>query len=126
MLHKVILTHTPYILDKGLTNVEIPCAGLSWSLYFTAYNQAKQRYQGLLDTQRLSAPLHLASAAEAGVLVSPWQLSVASELVRMDADAALLAECHMTNASSGQAESHLHPLSAHAHHCSQHLMNAFA
>lgn len=45
-------------------------AGLSWSLYFTAYNQAKKRYQGLLDTQRLSAPLHLASAAEAGVLVS--------------------------------------------------------
>ena len=47
-------------------------AGLSWSLYFTAYNRAKQRYQGLYDTQRLAAPLHLASAAEAGVLVSSW------------------------------------------------------
>lgn len=65
-------THLLHCLVKQC----VTCTGLSWSLYFTAYNRAKQRYQGLLDTHRLSAPLHLASAAEAGVLVSTplWAL----------------------------------------------------
>ncbi len=57
----------------------LPCAllttvchgpGLSWGIYFTAYNNAKMRWQGLRNEASLSAPLHLLSAAEAGCIVS--------------------------------------------------------
>lgn len=41
---------------------------ISWALYFFFYNQAKQRY--LRSRDELSPGLHLASAAEAGGLVS--------------------------------------------------------
>ncbi|EIE25905.1 mitochondrial carrier [Coccomyxa subellipsoidea C-169] len=44
-------------------------AGLSWGIYFTAYNNAKMRWQGLRNEASLSAPLHLLSAAEAGCIV---------------------------------------------------------
>jgi hypothetical protein len=47
------------------------CAGLSWGIYFTAYNNAKIRWQGLRNESSLPAPLHLLSAAEAGCIVSP-------------------------------------------------------
>ncbi|XP_048595522.1 folate transporter 1, chloroplastic-like isoform X1 [Brassica napus] len=44
---------------------------LSWSLYFFFYGRAKQRYaRGGRDDEKLSPALHLASAAEAGALVS--------------------------------------------------------
>ena len=45
-------------------------AGLSWGIYFFAYNRAKERYQRLLQQSKLSPQLHLLSAAEAGSLVS--------------------------------------------------------
>jgi hypothetical protein len=45
-------------------------AGLSWGIYFFAYNRAKERYQRLLQQTKLSPQLHLLSAAEAGTLVS--------------------------------------------------------
>ncbi|CAL8470130.1 g9672 [Coccomyxa elongata] len=44
-------------------------AGLSWGIYFTAYNNAKMRWQGLRNEAVLPAPLHLLSAAEAGCMV---------------------------------------------------------
>ena len=47
------------------------CAGLSWGIYFTAYNNAKIRWQGIRNESTLPAPLHLLSAAEAGCIVSP-------------------------------------------------------
>ncbi|XP_018441257.2 folate transporter 1, chloroplastic isoform X1 [Raphanus sativus] len=42
---------------------------LSWSLYFFFYGRAKQRYARGRDDDKLTPPLHLASAAEAGALV---------------------------------------------------------
>jgi hypothetical protein len=58
--------HGPY---RSLISV---CAfpGLSWGIYFTAYNNAKMRWQGLRNEASLPAPLHLLSAAEAGCMVS--------------------------------------------------------
>ena len=54
-------------------------AGLSWGIYFTAYNNAKMRWQSARGESTLPAPLHLLSAAEAGCIVSalpqslfPW------------------------------------------------------
>ncbi|CAK0772832.1 hypothetical protein CVIRNUC_004004 [Coccomyxa viridis] len=44
-------------------------AGLSWGVYFTAYNNAKVRWQGLRNQATLPAQLHLLSAAEAGCIV---------------------------------------------------------
>ena len=44
--------------------------GLSWGIYFFAYNRAKERYQRMLQQTKLSPQLHLLSAAEAGSLVS--------------------------------------------------------
>ena len=46
------------------------CAGLSWGIYFTAYNNAKMRWQSARSESTLPAPLHLLSAAEAGCIVS--------------------------------------------------------
>ena len=45
------------------------CSGLSWGIYFAAYDNAKARWQ-TSPGQALAAPLHLLSAAEAGCLVS--------------------------------------------------------
>ena len=45
-------------------------AGLSWGIYFAAYDNAKARWQ-TAPGQALPAPLHLLSAAEAGCLVGP-------------------------------------------------------
>lgn len=44
-------------------------AGLSWGLYFSAYNRAKERYQKSSGQTKLAPQLHLLSAAEAGCLV---------------------------------------------------------
>ncbi|CAL5218643.1 g345 [Coccomyxa viridis] len=44
-------------------------AGLSWGIYFTAYNNAKMRWQSARGESTLPAPLHLLSAAEAGCIV---------------------------------------------------------
>ncbi|KAF8101427.1 hypothetical protein N665_0205s0022 [Sinapis alba] len=44
-------------------------SSLSWSFYFFFYGRAKQRYASGRDDDKLSPPLHLASAAEAGALV---------------------------------------------------------
>ena len=44
------------------------CPGLSWGIYFAAYDNAKARWQ-TSPGQALAAPLHLLSAAEAGCLV---------------------------------------------------------
>ena len=49
-------------------------AGLSWGLYFSAYNRAKERYQKSSGQTKLAPQLHLLSAAEAGCLVSPLVL----------------------------------------------------
>jgi hypothetical protein len=43
---------------------------VSWGLYFFFYGRAKQRYARGRDDEKLSPALHLASAAEAGALVS--------------------------------------------------------
>jgi hypothetical protein len=53
------------------------CAGLSWGMYFTAYNNAKIRWQGLRHESSLPAPLHLLSAAEAGCIVIPLTIVLA-------------------------------------------------
>ena len=45
------------------------CAGLSWGIYFMAYNSAKQRWQRRRKVAYLPPQLHLLSAAEAGCLV---------------------------------------------------------
>ena len=50
-------------------SVSAACAGLSWGIYFTAYNNAKVRWQGLRNQATLPAQLHLLSAAEAGCIV---------------------------------------------------------
>lgn len=50
-------------------------AGLSWGLYFSAYNRAKERYQKSSGQTKLAPQLHLLSAAEAGCLVSPLELA---------------------------------------------------
>lgn len=42
---------------------------LSWSLYFFFYGRAKERYARGRDDEKLTPPLHLASAAESGALV---------------------------------------------------------
>lgn len=61
-------------------------AGLSWSLYFAAYDNAKARWQ-TAPGQALPAPLHLLSAAEAGALVclllpsSPYTAAVQQHMV---------------------------------------------
>ncbi|KAL3144844.1 hypothetical protein ABBQ38_001950 [Trebouxia sp. C0009 RCD-2024] len=44
-------------------------AGLSWGIYFSAYNRAKERYQKSSGQTKLAPQLHLLSAAEAGCLV---------------------------------------------------------
>lgn len=44
-------------------------AGLSWGIYFMAYNSAKQRWQRRRKVAHLPPQLHLLSAAEAGCLV---------------------------------------------------------
>ena len=49
--------------------------GLSWGIYFTAYNNAKLRWQRLRGEESLPAPLHLLSAAEAGCEVGASALS---------------------------------------------------
>ena len=45
-------------------------AGVSWGIYFSAYNRAKERYQKSSGQTKLAPQLHLLSAAEAGCLVS--------------------------------------------------------
>ena len=45
-------------------------AGLSWGIYFMAYNSAKRRWQRRRKVAHLPPQLHLLSAAEAGCLVS--------------------------------------------------------
>jgi hypothetical protein len=44
-------------------------AGLSWGIYFTAYNSAKRRWQKRKNTVNLPPHLHLLSATEAGCIV---------------------------------------------------------
>lgn len=44
-------------------------AGVSWGIYFSAYNRAKERYQRRTGQVKLAPQLHLASASEAGCLV---------------------------------------------------------
>jgi len=41
---------------------------IGWGLYFFTYNQAKRRYQDYYDTPQLSAPFHLLSGIEAGIV----------------------------------------------------------
>ncbi|KAK9808587.1 hypothetical protein WJX72_000133 [[Myrmecia] bisecta] len=67
-LRCILQEEGPRALYSGLSPALLG-AGLSWGIYFAAYNQAKQRYQKWLNQPRLSAPLHLLSAAEAGALV---------------------------------------------------------
>ena len=43
---------------------------VSWGVYFTCYNNAKARYRRVHDLEHLPSHLHLASAAEAGLVVS--------------------------------------------------------
>ena len=43
---------------------------VSWGVYFTCYNNAKARYRREHDLEHLPSHLHLASAAEAGLVVS--------------------------------------------------------
>jgi solute carrier family 25 folate transporter 32 len=43
---------------------------VSWGVYFTCYNNAKARYRRARDLEHLPSHLHLASAAEAGLVVS--------------------------------------------------------
>ena len=43
---------------------------VSWGVYFTCYNNAKARYRRAHDLEHLPSHLHLASAAEAGLVVS--------------------------------------------------------
>lgn len=45
------------------------CSGLSWGIYFFAYNRAKERYQRWYDTKHLAPQYHLSAAAEAGGVV---------------------------------------------------------
>ena len=45
-------------------------AGVSWGIYFAAYNRAKARYQRRSGAAKLGPQMHLAAAAEAGALVS--------------------------------------------------------
>eukprot|EP00884_Botryococcus_braunii_P010077 jgi/Botrbrau1/19070/Bobra.0785s0001.1 len=44
-------------------------AGLSWGIYFAAYNSAKKRWQRWQQTSQLPPHLHLLSATEAGCIV---------------------------------------------------------
>lgn len=44
-------------------------AGVSWGLYFAAYNQAKQRWQRMGGEDQLSPVQHLLAAAEGGAVV---------------------------------------------------------
>ena len=55
-----------------LTCNTIADTGLSWGIYFTAYNNAKLRWQRMRGEELLPAPLHLLSAAEAGVEVGTY------------------------------------------------------
>lgn len=55
-------------LCAGLTPALIG-SGVAWSMYFFAYNQAKQRYHRMTGQQRLNPAAHLISAVEAGSLV---------------------------------------------------------
>lgn len=45
------------------------CTGVSWSLYFYAYNAAKRRYRRRLEDQQLQAHHNMLSALEAGAIV---------------------------------------------------------
>ena len=47
-------------------------AGVSWGIYFAAYNRAKARYQRRSGAAKLGPQMHLAAAAEAGALVSVY------------------------------------------------------
>lgn len=58
-----------------LCKLHASSAGLSWGLYFSAYNRAKERYQKSSGQTKLAPQLHLLSAAEAGCLVSPFELA---------------------------------------------------
>lgn len=44
-------------------------AGVSWGLYFAAYNQAKVRWQRMGGQDELSPVQHLLAAAEGGAVV---------------------------------------------------------
>ena len=57
------------VFIRSCQTVSAACAGLSWGIYFTAYNNAKVRWQGLRNQATLPAQLHLLSAAEAGCIV---------------------------------------------------------
>ncbi len=60
---------------EWLSELHASSAGLSWGLYFSAYNRAKERYQKSSGQTKLAPQLHLLSAAEAGCLVSPLELA---------------------------------------------------
>lgn len=45
-------------------------SGVSWGLYFAAYNNAKQRWQGFGGANQLTPVQHLLAAAEGGAVVS--------------------------------------------------------
>ena len=79
-------------------------SGVAWGLYFFSYNRAKDRHQRRTGQDRLPPPLHLASAAEAGVVVclatNPiWVVKTRLQLQRtgLGASAALPAAAGAAN-----------------------------
>lgn len=66
---------------------------VSWGVYFTCYNNAKARYRRAHDLEHLPSHLHLASAAEAGLVVSLatnpiWVVKTRLQLQKKTSDAA--------------------------------------
>jgi hypothetical protein len=62
-------------MDRGqdaIFSIHLCHEGLSWGIYFTAYNNAKQRWQMSRNETSLPAPLNLLSAAEAGCVVGTF------------------------------------------------------
>ncbi|KAK2076698.1 hypothetical protein QBZ16_005458 [Prototheca wickerhamii] len=71
---------TCMIRDEGFLSL-YSGAGVAWGVYFYAYNAAKRRYRrqtGLEVDEKLPPWLHLASAAEAGTIVSHGAIQFAA------------------------------------------------
>jgi len=78
---------------------------MGWGLYFFTYNNAKRRYQERCNTTQLSAPYHLVSGIEAGVmgtlLTNPiWVVKTRMTLQRHGTDAAKAAATSASRAAA--------------------------
>ncbi len=87
-------THFPHTCKPPFPNT----TGISWSLYFYAYNAAKRRYRQRLDSQQLQPHQNMLSALEAGAIVCMVTnpIWVIKTRLQLQQQAALRASIHIS------------------------------